>query len=139
MQGECQRTIGAISAFSMAWKLPGVIILLQAGKLVRIGTPLRLRTNQLVQFTAYFHRSFLGIPRLAAKLTWHELRALGIAKRALCVSTSCSNGSVTDQHFAHSQVSSRGASGFCFPGLHPVAFQVAVQAGAPDAQKLRGP
>ncbi len=33
----------------------------------------------------------------------------------------------------------RRATGFFFRGLHAVALQVAVQAGSPNAQKLRGP
>jgi hypothetical protein len=39
MQGECQRTAAAIHAFSMIWKFPAAGILLQAGKMVRVGTP----------------------------------------------------------------------------------------------------
>src|SRR6266849_6048032 len=123
MQGECQRAIGAISAFSMAWKLPGVVILLQGGKLVRVGTPLRLQTNQLVRFTAYFHRSFLGLPRLAVKLTWHELCALGIAKRALCGSTSCSNDSITCQYFYQAKSQAAAPPDFAFLVSMPSRFK----------------
>src|SRR5437016_7991515 len=35
-------------------------------------------------------------------------------------------------------VSSRGATGFFFSDLQAIAFQVAVQTGAPDSQELRG-
>src|SRR5438309_5837898 len=39
MQGRCQRTRGAIRAFSMLWKLPEFRLLLQSGKMIRVGTP----------------------------------------------------------------------------------------------------
>ena|ERR1700674_5940792 len=45
MQGECQRTSDAICAFSTAWKLPGVRILLHGGKLVQVGTPRELASE----------------------------------------------------------------------------------------------
>ena len=38
MQGACQRTNGAISVFSIAWKPAQIRILLQGGKLFQVGT-----------------------------------------------------------------------------------------------------
>ncbi len=76
MQGECQRTIGAIHAFSMAWRLQGVHILLQGGKLVRVGTPPRLKKNRPLQHTRYFHRLLLGTPRLPQYLSGMEFMLL---------------------------------------------------------------
>jgi hypothetical protein len=122
-QGECQRTIGAISAFSMAWKLPGVVILLQGGKLVRVGTPLRLQTNQRAQFTAYFRCSFLGLPGLAVKLTCHKVRALGIAKRALRKSTSYSNDSITCRSLSHPKSQAAAPPDFSFLVSIPSRFK----------------
>jgi len=86
MQGECQRTIGASYAFSMIWKWPKVHILLQGGKLIQVGTPLRFHTNRPLRHSRYFQRLCFGALRLVEKLPWHKRFALGIAKRRLWAS-----------------------------------------------------
>ena len=84
----------------------------QVGKVVLIGT--FLLPEEL-------------IPSCRWRETFKRVRELAIA--------SCT---ARGENWRGAMLSRRSASGFFFSGVHAISFQVAVQAGTPNSQKLRG-